>query len=221
MKFYHSNSLSFQIQWDTKIEPVYRLLDNVDYIENFFENGEIMISCLANFKKNQDEMQGDKSEGNAIVGEFGNGESNKHIIYEAGKNAYIMSTTKEITESVVKDFNAVGAIKIKNPTMFGHEIAKKLPFVVSGMEGNCDYKSSRVHFLEDETGKILNELDFSIPSSHYIFQQLTNGMELFLKLDKYKHQQEYRLGWFSKNEVENSIIVNCPEAIRYCDKIIF
>jgi hypothetical protein len=218
---YSSHIRSFGIKWNIKIEPVYRLLDNIDYINNFFEKGEIMLSCFNNFKKNPDEMQGDKEEGQAIVGEFGNGPRNSHVIYESGLNAFVMSTTSKINDTIIKDFNAIGALKIKDPSMFAFEIAKKLPFVESGIEGFCNYKSSRVEFLQGEEGKILNSLDFNIPSSHLIFEEITKGMELFLKLDKYEYQNEYRLAWFSNEEVKNSIIVKCPEARRFCDKIIF
>lgn len=105
--------------------------------------------------------------------------------------------------------------------MFAFEIAKKLPYVESGVEGFCNYKSSRVEFLQGEEGKILNSLDFNDPTSRMIFGEITKGMELFLKLDKYEHQNEYRLVWFSNSEVNNSLIVNCPEAVRYCEPIIF
>lgn len=218
---YSSHIRSFGIKWNIKIEPVYRLLDNADYINNFFEKGEIMLSCFNNFKKNPDEMQGDKEEGHAIVGEFGNGSKNSHVIYESGLNAFVMSTASKITDKIIKDFNAVGAIKIKDPSMFAFEIAKKLPYVESGVEGFCNYKSSRVEFLKGEEGKILNSLDFSIPTSRIIFEEITKGMELFLKLDKYEYQNEYRLVWFSNEEIKNSIIVSCPEAVKFCEKIFF
>jgi len=180
-----------------------------------------MISCFENFKKNPDEMQGDKDEGNALVGEFGNGKTNKHIIYESGLNAYVMSTTNEINEQVIKDFGAVGAIKINNPTMFAMEIAKKLPFVNDGVEGNCNYESSRIHFLQGQSAKSLNTLDFNSPESKYQFQELTMGMELFLKLEKYKHQKEYRFVWFSDYKVDSSILISCPEIVNLCEKIVF
>ena len=101
------------------------------------------------------------------------------------------------------------------------EIAKKLPYVESGVEGFCNYKSSRVEFLQGEEGKILNSLDFNVHSSHIIFEEITKGLELFLKLDKYEYQNEYRLVWFSNEEIKNSIIVRCPEAVKFCEKIIF
>ena len=98
---YSSHIRSFGIKWNIKIEPVYRLLDNDDYINNFFEKGEIMLSCFNNFKKNPDEMQGDKEEGQAIVGEFGNGPRNSHVIYESGLNAFVMSTTSKINDTII------------------------------------------------------------------------------------------------------------------------
>ena len=91
----------------------------------------------------------------------------------------------------------------------------------SGVEGFCNYKSSRVEFLQGEEGKILNSLDFNVHSSHIIFEEITKGIELFLKLDKYEYQNEYRLVWFSNEEIKNSIIVRCPEAVKFCEKIIF
>lgn len=221
MLFYNSSMRAFQINWNIKREPIYRLLDKKEYIDNFFEKGELMISCFNNFKKNPDEMQGDTQEGHALVGEFGNGQYNKHVMYDGGLNAFIMSTTTEMSEQVIKDFAAVGAIKINDPTAFALEIAKKLPFVHSGLEGNCSYKSSRVHFLEGESGKILNDLDFQDPSSIEAFKNLTMGMEIFLKLEKYKHQNEYRFAWFSRTDVDNSEIIKVPEAIIHCEKIIF
>lgn len=218
---YNVATRSFQINWRQKREPIYRLFNSKEYVNNFFQKGELMLSCFSNFRKNPDEMQGDAQEGHAIVGEFGNGPRNSHVIYESGLNAFVMSTTSEVTDEVVRDFNAVAAIKIKDPAMFAFEIAKKLPFVESGVEGFCDYKSSRVEFLEGEAGKILNTLDFDIPTSRLIFEEITMGMELFLKLDKYKHQREYRLIWFSNKEITNSMLITCPEAIRHCEPIFF
>ena len=37
---YSSQIRSFGIKWDVKIEPVYRLLDNVDYIIAFSKKGK-------------------------------------------------------------------------------------------------------------------------------------------------------------------------------------
>lgn len=221
---FSTNDLHYSVRWNIKRDPVYRLLDNPEHLDNFFSTGQLMLSCFETFKKNPNEMRGDPDEGNGIVGEFGNGEFNKHIIYEGGKNAYILSTTTEPSPQTIMDFNAIGAIKINSPMFFGLEISKKLPFVNSGIEGRCNYENSRVKFMEGDKGKFLNTINAEDLQNPYVrerFQQLTLGQEIFLKLKKYEYQQEYRFVWFSKFEVSKSMLVNCPEAVQFCEKIIY
>lgn len=224
MIHYSPHSLSNPVDWNVKREPIFRIFDDVKWMENFFETGEIMLSCFDKFKNYEDEMQGDKDEGNGIVGGTDEKGNVSAVIYESGLNAYVMSTTTELTDEVKSDFNGKCAIKINNPTLFGLELSKKIPFVNSGLEGHCTYAKSRVHFLDNEieNNKMFQNLDFqNDPNSRELFKQITLGMELFLKLEKYKHQKEYRLIWFSKPNVKESIIINCPEAIQLCEKIYF
>lgn len=109
-----------------------------------------MLSCFENFKKYPDEMRGDSEEGEATIGGDDEKGNTKFLKYEAGLNSYILSTTNEINDKVIKDFNATGAIKINHPSLFGLEISRKVPFVTSGLEGNCDYSPSRLHFMKTE-----------------------------------------------------------------------
>ncbi|MBU3011101.1 hypothetical protein KO506_06785 [Polaribacter vadi] len=224
---YSPTSLSYNINWKIKNDPVYRIFDNKKWLDNFFEKGELMISCFTNFKNYDDEMQGDKTEGNGIIGGVSeDGEHHEYVIYDSGSNAYIMSTTMELNEKVISDFNGVCAIKINFPTLFGLEISKKLPFVNSGVEGKCDYLDFKGEILKknDLRNKKFQELDFKSKSylqNQTIIKELTRDRELFSKDKKYEHQNEYRLAWFSKYNVENSIVVECPEAIGHCEKIIF
>lgn len=50
---------------------------------------------------------------------------------------------------------------------------------------------------------------------------MTNGRELFIKDSKYIHQKEYRLIWFSIKDVTASAFIKCPEALAFCEPIIF
>lgn len=88
-------------------------------------------------------MQGDSSEGDAIVGGFTENKDGNFIAYEGSINAFVLCTTNILTEEVIKDFNGVGAIKINNSTLFGMEVAGNLPFVLSGIEGDCIYDDSK------------------------------------------------------------------------------
>lgn len=144
------------------------------------------------------------------------------IYYEGGVQAFILCTTKVLTESVIRDFNGVGAIKILNSVLFGKEVARKLPFVKSGVEGSCIYVDSKVQHLENEKNDFFQKTNFSDPSTiKDVVTALTNGVELFMKHRKYEHQQEHRLAWFSERDIKNGIVVNCPEATLFCEKIIF
>ncbi|MBK8362807.1 MAG: hypothetical protein IPL24_03760 [Bacteroidetes bacterium] len=189
-----------------------------------FETGEIMLSCFNNFRNYPDEMIGDKEEGHAIIGaNDGDGNLNA-IIYESGMDAYIMSATNVITEKVVSDFKATCALKINHPTLFGLELSKKIPFVSSGLEGNCNYSESRIKFLDNQLSqnRRFSSIDWkNDPNAKVYLSQITMGIEIFLKLEKYKHQQEYRMVWFSNRAIKESIIIQCPEAIEYCERLIF
>ncbi|MCC6516809.1 MAG: hypothetical protein IT275_10690 [Chitinophagales bacterium] len=213
------------IKWEIKTEPVYRLLNKVEYINNFFETGEIMVSCFSKFKEYKDEMQGDKDEGEALAWYMDSQGNVEAVKYASGINAFILSTAKTLNDRVKSDFKAKGAIKINNSTLFGYELCKQLPFVSSGVEGVCDYTDSRVRHIntdlsrKDKSGifDFRNDSDYS----RMILQQSTKGFELFNKLKKYSHQEEYRFIWFSENQITDSIKITCPNAIKYCEKIVF
>ena len=167
-------------------------------------------------------MQGDKEEGEAFI-EGKDNEGNQHLIlYDSGLNAYIMSTTTKIDKQVINDFNANCVIKINNPTEFALEVAKKLPFVLGGIEGNCVYDEHRILSFKkkiDEyrffkNGKFIND---RIGLEE--FREQTREYELFLKREKYKHQNEYRFVWFTNKAVKDSYLVKCPEAIEFCEMI--
>tara|TARA_B100000953_G_scaffold294961_1_gene285454 strand:+ start:3699 stop:4373 length:675 start_codon:yes stop_codon:yes gene_type:complete len=222
MIHYSPHTVSNSVHWNIKIEPIFRILDDVKWMENFFESGELMLSCFNNFKKYPDEMQGDKREGEGFIGGTDEEGNVNGVIYESGLNAFIMSTTTNLNKKVQKDFNGKCAIKINNPTAFALEISKKLPFVNSGLEGDCNYEKSRTHFLDKEMNenRRFQNIDFhNDPNSHNLLKEITLGMELFLKQDKYKHQNEYRLIWFSDKNLSEGIFIKCPEAIHFCEKV--
>lgn len=140
MLYFTRNSYVPAIDWKIKRDPIFRLLDKVEQLNNFFNKGEIFISCFSQFREYENEVQGDKNEGKALCW-FKDEKGNTHgLQYEAGLNSFRLSTTTSLTEQNKKDFKAVGAIKIVNPTSFALEIAKKLPFCEACSEGQCNYQ---------------------------------------------------------------------------------
>lgn len=210
------------VNWRVRKEPIYRLLDNRQWLDNFFSSGELALSCFSKFKNYPDEIRGDRNEGNAMIW-FDDADGNTFAYkYESGMNSYILCTTLELTPEVIKDFNAVGAIKIHNPTYFGAEITKVIPGCLQGVEGKCAYEDSRVYKgFSTKINSILNSKNYIDPLLKNELINATNEKELFLKLDKYKSQNEYRMLWFVENPVENTLFVKCPDAIRFCERINF
>lgn len=219
---YTSHSASHIMHWHIKRFPVYRILDNEQWMDNFFETGEIQLSCFSKFRNYEDEMQGDFHEGKGRI-VFPGDESTHYLEYEAGLNAFILSTTKTLNAKVVADFKGKCAIKINYPTPFAMEIAKKLPYIETGVEGSCDYVKDRLQFLERQFGTenlvhaLRNKENQQVKQ---MLSDLTQGMELFAKHEKYSHQEEYRFVWFSKATISSTVIIRCPEAIEYCQKVL-
>ena len=219
---YIQNTSAYHVTWLQRINPIYRILSDKSYIDEFFKNGNIFLSSFKNFKKYDDEMQGDKTEGQNLIGGFNGKDTSQFVSYEGGIKAFVLCATNSLDENVIKDFNGVGAIKINDSVNFGKEIARKLPYVITGIEGDCIYGDSKVQTLENEKNKAFHNIDFKNPISiKEELSQITLGVEMFMKHKKYEHQQEHRLLWFSEVQIENGIVIHCPEAIKYCDKIIF
>lgn len=219
---YMQNTSGFQFSWGYRIKAIYRIVSSEEYLNDFFENGNIFISCFKNFKNYKDEMQGDLTEGNSLIGGFREEGDGNFVFYEGGVNAFVLCATNILNENVIKDFNGIGAIKINNPTLFAMEISRKLPFVSSGIEGDCIYDDSKAHILEKETNNNFQNIDFQNPIDiRNRILAISRGIEVFMKYKKYEHQQEHRLLWFSERPIQKGLIVHCPEAIEYCEKILF
>ncbi len=213
---------SYNISWGRRIDPLFRILANQNYIDEFFENGNLFISSFENFKMYDDEMQGDISEGQSLIGGFDENGNGHHVFYEGAMQAYILCTTKNLSDEVIVDFNGVGAIKIVNSVLFAKEIARKLPFVNVGIEGSCIYVESKVQHLEDEKNELFQKINFSNRDMmNETITALSNGVEIFMKYKKYEHQNEHRLAWFSERKIKSGIVVHCPEAVQYCEKLMF
>lgn len=219
---YIQSTSAFHVTWLSRLNPIYRILDDIQHLDDFFVNGNIYLSSFKNFKKYKDEMQGDITEGHSLVGGFNGKDSSQYVSYEGGVNAYVLCATNSLNENVIKDFKGVGAIKIKDSVNFGKEIVRKLPFVATGIEGDCIYGDSKVQILEQEKNKLFQNIDFNNPiTMREEISHITSGVEMFMKHKKYEHQQEHRLLWFSEVQIANGIVIHCPEVIKYCDKIVF
>lgn len=224
MLSFSERNFQYPLNWKVKNYPVYRLLDNTKWIDNFFDSGEIQLSCFAKFRKYPNEIQGDPAEGSALC-YFEDDERNTiGFQYESGLSSYILSTTEVLSDKIIEDFQAVGAIKILDTTNFALELSKKIAYCFSGLEGRCQYEKGRSFPLKDM--KTIARL-YKLKNGKYddefrsLLQSMVNEYELFLKTKKYEYQNEYRFTWHTSIELASSINIKCPEARSFCERIIF
>lgn len=208
--------------WNQKFIPVFRLLSKVEYVDTFFETGELLISTLARMKEYDNPIQGDSGEGSGqYITEDEKG--TVHIIgYDTFENSYVLCTTTQLNDRIVDDFNAVGAIKINDPTQFGAAIMKRIPNSIAGGEGFCDYVDYRSTWFRKGTKGNTAILKFAQDKkyAHHLVE-LSSGMEAFKKPLEYEYQKEYRFIWGIDRNDPDPMVVTCPEAIEYCERIDF
>ena len=125
----------------------------------------------------------------------------------------------------MKDFGTDGYFRIKDSTQFGAAIASCLAEFQSGLEGFCIYKDG--HTIDRDIGKFsLDDLkddpqdqNLSMNRMAVALSQIGGPDVYFVKLRKFSAQNEYRFVWNVSYDVEETIFIKCPEAVKFCEKV--
>jgi hypothetical protein len=211
---------------------LYRYLDD-KYIDRFFATGELRIGSFEKFREYKDNELGDQLEGcHNIAVTTKNGEKPKiQGSFTTGQNQYCLSMTTILDAKLLKKFKYNSFFRINDPINFFIQIEKTIPNIRQVLFGNCIYLDTKEitkiitpeqeaeHFknlkkaIEEQNSTLLEQESQKIFNDPRVF---------FLKLKKYQHQSEFRVIWdtFRKTEGnEDKIIIKCPEAIKFCEKI--
>jgi hypothetical protein len=201
---------------------LYRYEDK-KYIDDFFDKGQLLISSFKQYKAYQDNQLGDKEEGQSM--NIGTTDHDKQFMTftTVGHNDYCFCTSTILDKGLYSIFKRESAFRIKDPINFILEINRSLLRVREVLYGNCIYLNERIlkkkignvtidHMRDDkEPDKISLEKIMGLP---------IHGPEsYFLKQIHYQTQSEYRIIWKTDREVAGNIVINCPEAVKYCEKI--
>lgn len=224
------------VVWHQRSPVVYRYLES-QFIDRFFETGEIRLSSFQKFKSHKDEHRRDMSEGVAISTVIGNNMAAVAVTKHA-TNALVMSTSLEHSEQLYRAFEVDGCFVINNPAQFGLAICRQIPGCVAGMEGPCIYSEFRV---VERNAPTMTLKDFGVDTSHpppavtgptslnhedmnkvgAPLATLLGDDPVFLKGQAYAAQREYRLVWYLEKNVEapETLTVTCPEAVQFCSRL--
>ncbi len=218
------NSVFNDITSYINVLPFLYRYENENFIDEFFETGNIFISSFHNYKKYVDNELGDKNEGSSMNHALSDTGLSIGSFSTVGINEYSFCTSTLLDRSLLTTFSRNSVFKIIDPINFILEVSRSLLRVRQVLHGNCIYLDHRIltkkitgvdmDSLKSEEGGISADKLFGISN----FVQGNDAY--FLKEMKYQHQSEYRILWQTDRLVNEGIIINCPEAIKYCEKII-
>jgi hypothetical protein len=212
-----------QLSWQIMPSTLYRCLEK-KYIDEFFQTGRLRLSSFSLFSKHKDEQRGDKSEGQNVLVAMGSG----HTVMAKtahGQNAYVLSSSYQMSDALMRDFDCDGCFRITNSARFGITIAKKIPGFKHGIEGPCHYMAERIvkkPLVDFSIENLQHDEDKSKIDLDKVMQlvgQMAGPDVFFVKLMKYQHQLEHRFVWLLDRDAEDYLFVECPEALEFCEKI--
>lgn len=223
---YQMSILSLPINrvWQVKLPTVIRYMEQ-QYIDQFFETGNLRLGSFRQFAKHEDEMRRDEGEGMAGMQlNYAEGQT-LAVAGWFGSEAYVLSTSIIEDPELMKKFKTDGYFRIKDTAAFGAAISNHIPGYMIGYEGSCLYRSERM-ITETFTNSLISEP----PSNEVAAEEWANKIEqrihedsqltpYFLKPLSYAEQNEYRFIWQTRQKSEDYIDVTCPEAIRFCEKV--
>jgi hypothetical protein len=209
-------------RWVAIPPVVYRYMPQ-RYIDEFFATGRLMLSSFAKFKQHADEQRGDDQEGLNVI--TGIGEN--LTVWKAtqhGTHSLVLSTSVRGDEGLMRQFGCDGYFRIVETHYFGRAIGECIQGYTDGLEGFCTYKDH--HLIRQKIPASIAGTITSVPQDDTGLEKAIamadglGGVEVFFsKRRQYEHQAEYRIIWNLSHEVDSSIIVECPDAIQYCEKV--
>ncbi|MES2728331.1 MAG: hypothetical protein V4643_14580 [Bacteroidota bacterium] len=223
MEIRNFNSAFNEVTNYVNILPFLYRYENQNHIDKFFETGDIYISSFHNYKKYEDNELGDKNEGGSM--DFGKTDDGKSIFAYStvGKNDYSFCTSTVLDKALLTKFSRDSVFRIIDPINFMLQIKRSLLRVQQVIHGNCIYVNNRIltRNLPGVTIDSMSNEEGSVPFDKlYALTSLATGFDsYFLKEKKYQYQSEYRILWQTDRIVEEGIVINCPEARQYCEKI--
>jgi hypothetical protein len=208
--------------WRVLLPPVYRYLPK-EYVDRFFDTGELRLSSVALFKQHKDEARADSDEGGALIAGLGGG---KHLLasVSTGQQSYILCGSHILSATIMNSFPGCdAAIEIASVPDFGQEIARQLAGFMSGISGYCIYANNRILVRH------LDHVPFPLPPGEGedvpvemiagALNAIGQGEELFLKHSKFSSQAEYRLIWNIDKPSQDHIFVVAPQARAFCRRV--
>lgn len=181
-----------------------------EHVDNFFNKGTLQLGTFEYYRNHESTEVKDQEEGaNLLVGQ--NSTQTAIITLTGGFDQFLFCCFDgDPDPSLIERFGYDSHFEIVDPVGFQNAISERLSSI-SSHRSKCIYKKDKVL-----VSKVNENFNFGVLSSH--MEQLGNVSKHFIKNRKFEHQNEYRFTWQLPKNLEGPIIMDFPEAIKYCKR---
>jgi hypothetical protein len=206
---------------------------NTEYIENFFETGNFMLTTFDRCKTIEDDSRKDENEGVCNF-EINHNGGNLSGIQICGKQSYMLCTSMIESKSLMEKFKTDNYLIIFDTIGFVNSISKWIKGFCNGKIGICIYKGERIikkntDFDINNTTKemIKASNDGNEEEAKRLFYQqkreisesINNNLinePYFIKEARFSEEAEVRIIWTVEYDVKEPLFIECREATNFC-----
>ena len=206
------------------VPMVFRYLES-EWVDAFFDKGNLRLSSFKKFHKHQDEQRGDNKEGSNMIVGMGK-EKHFSAMTSNGHDAFVLSTSLTYNDKMYEDFNVDSCFVIEKPLEFMDAIIKVIPDFIGLNFGPCLYQPNKIikrNIPGFDLDSMKSDDDPNSNDMGKMFNVINQvgGLEvLFTKTNDYSDQHEYRMLWHTyMNSMPEHIDLNVPEAVQFCRRI--
>jgi hypothetical protein len=205
------------------LPPVYRYLPS-EFVDSFFDKGELRLSSFAQFAKHTDEARGDLSEGKSMGSSQGGGRQFSAFVL-SGQQSYVLCGSFILSKSIMQRFSGCdAAIEITNVPDFALAVARQLAGFTSGMSGYCIYAANRilVRHVDADPFPLPTDPNEGIPMDRMFAAAAAASQheDMFLKNSVHAYQAEYRLIWnIDRPPLQDNVVITSLEARQFCRRV--
>jgi len=206
--------------WELKLPPVIRYIER-KFVEDFFRTGQLQLTTYRKCQEHECKIRRDSNEGKANFSlEFEQFGMSGGGIQTVGWQSYMLCTSLTESRKLSERFAVDSYFKINDILRFLDAISRRILGCGAGKIGTCIYKDehalsrplqfrsipSDVSQSPNSQGPVLSPVHFEMSDEPY-----------FIKSEIFAVETEFRFIWHVPYDVDKPKIIECPEAIQFCE----
>jgi hypothetical protein len=185
-------------------------MSHKEHVDNFFKTGSIQFGNFEYYTKFDHGEIGDNSEGSFLLVGRCPGRTG-FVKISGGFNHYVFCAYQgEVNSDCINKFGYDSSFVINDVEGFSKAISKRLK-CMERKYSSCIYRKDKV--LVGSAPENFPFLSISPAQMKFV-----SDAKYFLKPQKLSHQKEFRFIWRSDIDLVEPKIIECPEAIQFCER---